>query len=163
MTIDGQNPIALMSLAQVAKYLGVAEQTIHLWAQQGELPAFKAGSVWWFRRSELDRWLEKSRSGASVDEPEPLSPYVKPWRSKWRLRKDEEQAEQTLVDECKAFIETTLKTVGREVFLVKQFEDRFSADVVSTAIDQLKKKKKITEDEHEGLSGEMVRVIRERS
>ena len=144
MTIDGQNPIALMSLAQVAKYLGVAEQTIHLWAQQGELPAFKAGSVWWFRRSELDRWLERSRSGASVDEPEPLTPYIMPPRSKWRLRKDEEQAEQTLVDECKAFIETTLKTVGREVFLVKQFEDRFSADVVSTAERNEGKTKSIT-------------------
>ena len=144
MTIDGQNPIALMSLAQVAKYLGVAEQTIHLWAQQGELPAFKAGSVWWFRRSELDRWLERSRSGASVDEPEPLTPYIMPPRSKWRLRKDEEQAEQTLVYECKAFIETTLKTVGREVFLVKQFEDRFSADVVSTAERNEGKTKSIT-------------------
>jgi excisionase family DNA binding protein len=144
VTIDGQNPIALMSLAQVAKYLGVAEQTIHLWAQQGELPAFKAGSVWWFRRSELDKWLERSRSGASVDKPEPLSPYIVPPRSKWRLRKDEEQAEQTLVYECKAFIETTLKTVGREVFLVKQFEDRFSADVVSTAERNEGKTKSIT-------------------
>ena len=161
--IDDQNPVALMGPAQVAKYLGVAERTIHLWAQQGKLPAFKAGSVWRFRRSELDRWLESSRSGPSVDEVEPLTPYVKPWKSKWRLRKDEEQSEQALIDACRAYIETTLKTVGREVFVIKQFEDRFGVDVVRTVIDQLKKEKQITEDEHGGLDGEEVKVIRERS
>ena len=160
--IDDQNPVALMGPAQVAKYLGVAERTIHLWAQQGKLPAFKAGSVWRFRRSELDRWLESSRSGPSVDEIEPLTPYVKPWKSKWRLRKDEEQSEQALIDACRAYIETTLKTVGREIFVIEQFEDRFGADVVRTVIGQLKKEKKVEEDEHRGIDGEEVRVIKER-
>ena len=163
MTINNQNPTALMGPAQVAEYLGIAERTVHLWAQQGKLPAFKAGSVWRFRRSELDRWLERSRSGPPVNEVEPLTPHIEPQRSKWRLTKEEEQSDQALVNACRAYIETILKTVGREVFVVEQFEDRFGADVVSTAIDQLKKEKKITEDEHDGLSGETVRVIRERS
>ena len=161
--IDDQNPVALMGPAQVAKYLGVAERTIHLWAQQGKLPAFKAGSVWRFRRSELDRWLESSRSGPPVNDIEPLTPYVEPWKSKWRLRKDEEQAEQALIDACKAFIETTLNTVGRDVFTVDQFEERFGADIVKIAINQLKKARQITEDDHEGLAGIKVRVIKRRS
>jgi len=163
LTVDDQHSAALMGPAEVAKYLGVAERTIHLWAQQGKLPAFKAGSVWRFRRFELDRWLERTRSGPPMDDVEPLTPYIEPHRSKWRLRMDEEKADQALVDACRAYIETTLKTVGREVFLVEQFEDRFGADVVRTVIDQLKKEKKVTEDEHEGLDGETVIVIRERS
>ena len=70
---------------------------------------------------------------------------------------------QSIVDACRAYIETTLTTVGREVFAVEQFEDRFGADVVRTVIDQLKKGRQITEEEHEGLAGTKVRVIRGRS
>ena len=90
-----------MAPPQAARYLGVKERTIYLWAQQEKLPAFKVGSVWRFRRSELDRWLESTRSGPPVNDIEPLTPYVKPWKSKWRLRKDEEQVEQALIDACK--------------------------------------------------------------
>ena len=163
MTRDNQDSSDLMAPPQAARYLGVKERTIYLWAQQGKLPAFKVGSVWRFRRSDLDRWLESTRSGPPVNDIEPLTPYVKPWQSKWRLRKDEEQAEQALIDACSAYIETTLTTVGREVFAVEQFEDRFGADVVRTVIDQLKKGRQITEEEHEGLAGTKVRVIRGRS
>ena len=163
MTTENQGSSALMGPAQVAKYLRIAERTVHLWAQQGKLPAFKAGSVWRFRRSELDKWLEGTRSGPPVNDVEPLTPYVEPPRSKWRLRKDEEEVEQALLDACRAFIETTLKTVGRDVFTIDQVEERFGADVVRAVIDQLKKDKQITEDEHEGLAGAKVKIIRKRS
>ena len=162
MTNDNQDSSELMAPPQAARYLGVKERTIYFWAQQGKLPAFKMGSVWRFRRSDLDRWLESTRSGPSVDEIAPLTPYVEPQRSKWRIRQDNEQAAQALIDACRAYIETTLKTVGREVFVIEQFEDRFGADVVRTVIGQLKKEKKVEEDEHRGIDGEEVRVIRER-
>ena len=154
---------SLMGPAQVARYLGVAERTIHLWAQQAKIPAFKAGSAWRFRKIELDRWLENTRSGPPVDDVAPLTPRVEPPRSKWRIRKDEDQAEQALLNACRAYIQTTLQTVGRDVFTIEQFEDRFGADVVRTVINHLKKEKKITEDKHEGLDGETVTVIMERS
>jgi len=162
LTNDNQDSSELMAPPQAARYLGVKERTIYFWAQQGKLPAFKMGSVWRFRRSDLDRWLESTRSGPSVDEIAPLTPYVEPQRSKWRIRQDNEQAEQALIDACRAYIETTLKTVGREVFVIEQFEDRFGADVVRTVIGQLKKEKKVEEDEHHGINGEKVRVIKER-
>jgi excisionase family DNA binding protein len=163
LTDENQDSLELMMPAQVARYLGIKERTVYLWAQQGKLPAFKVGSVWRFRRADLERWLESTRSVPTVQDVEPLTPYIGPQRSKWRLRQDEEQAEQALVDACRAYIETTVKTVGREVFLVEQFEDRFGGDVVKTVIDRLKKEKKITEDEHDGLDGEKVKVISERS
>ena len=57
------NGAQLMSLPEVATYLGMAERTIYVWAQQGKIPAFKLGTSWRFRRSEIDAWLETQRSG----------------------------------------------------------------------------------------------------
>jgi len=107
--------------------------------------------------------LESTRSGPEVSEVEPLSPYVEPTRSKWRIRKDEEDVDRALTEACKAYVEATLNTVGREVFIVEQFEDRFGTDVVDKVIKQLKKDKVIKDGEHEGLNGEKVRIISKRS
>ena len=153
----------LMGPSEVGKYLGMTERTIYMWAQQGKLPAFKVGSVWRFRRSDVDRWLESTRSGPSVDEVEPLTPYVEPSRSKWRLRKDEEEADNAITEACRAYVEATLNTVGSEIFIIEQFEERFGTDVVEKVIKQLKKDKLIDDGEHEGLNGEKVRIITKRS
>ena len=163
MTTENNNSPTLMGPAEVAKYLGMTERTILLWAQQQKIPAFKVGSVWRFRRSEVDRWLESTRSGPSADEVEPLTPYVQPNRSKWRLRKDEEEADVAIKEACKTYIMTTMQAVDREVFLVEQFEDRFGADVVTEVVRGLKKEKQIIESTHEGINGEKVKVISKRS
>ena len=163
MATEQNDAGSLMGPAEVSKYLGVTERTIYMWAQQGKLPAFKVGSVWRFRRSDVDRWLESTRSGPSVDEVEPLTPYVDPPRSKWRVRKDEEEADLAITEACRAYIEATLETVGREIFVVEQFEERFGADVVEKVIKVLNKNKTIKEGNHEGLNGEKVRVISKRS
>ena len=163
MAEEQNNVDGLMGPAQVATYLGVAERTVHLWAQQGKIPAFKAGSVWRFRRTEVDRWLDSTRTGPTVDDVEPLTPAIETPKSKWRIKKEEDQAEKALINACKAYIETSIEAVGREVFVVRQFEDRFGFEAVSEVLKQLKKEKKITEDEHEGLDGETVKIIRKRS
>lgn len=163
MTSETSGPGSLMGPAEVAKYLGMTERTIYMWAQQGKLPAFKVGSVWRFRRSDVDRWLESTRSGPPVDEVEPLTPYIEPSRSKWRIHKDEEEADVAIMEACKAYVEATLNTVGREIFIVEQFEERFGTDVVAKVIKQLKKDKVVSGGEHEGLNGEKVEIIRKRS
>ena len=153
----------LMGPVEVAKYLGMTERTIYQWAQQGKIPAFKVGSVWRFRRSDVDKWLESYRSGPSVDTVDALSSYVEPKRSKWRIRKDKEEVDTAIIQACKAYIEATINTVGRDVFVVDQFVDRFGEDVVNTVINNLKKEKIITESQHEGLNGEQVKTISKRS
>ena len=163
MSTENSDRAGLMGSAEVAKYLGMTERTIYLWAQQKKLPAFKVGSVWRFRRSDLDRWLENNRSGPSSDDVETLSPYIEPHRSKWRIRKDEQQADLAIEEACKAYIMTTIQDVDREVFLINHFEERFGQDVVKTVVDQLKKEKKVREGQHEGLDGEKVKIIRKRS
>ena len=162
MTNNNQEAHTLMGPIEVGKYLGVAERTIYMWAQQGKIPAFKVGSVWRFRRSDVDRWLEANRSGPPTDDIAPLTPYTEPVRSKWRIKKDEEEADKAMLEACRAYIETTLQSVGREIFTVEQFEGRFGEEVVEKVIKKLKREKKITEDNHEGLNGEKVRVIKER-
>lgn len=47
----------ILTLDEVAVYLKAGKKTVYRLAQQGEIPAFKLGGTWRFRRSELDRWI----------------------------------------------------------------------------------------------------------
>lgn len=46
----------ILTLDEVAVYLKAGEKTVCRLAQQGEIPGFKLGGTWRFRRTELDRW-----------------------------------------------------------------------------------------------------------
>lgn len=50
----------ILTLDEVAAYLKAGKRTVYRLAQQGEIPAFKLGGTWRFRRSELDRWIAES-------------------------------------------------------------------------------------------------------
>jgi excisionase family DNA binding protein len=41
----------------VSAYLKAGKRTIYRLAQAGEIPGFKLGGTWRFRRTELDRWI----------------------------------------------------------------------------------------------------------
>jgi excisionase family DNA binding protein len=47
----------ILTLDEVAVYLKAGKKTVYRLAQQGEIPAFKLGGTWRFRRSELDCWI----------------------------------------------------------------------------------------------------------
>lgn len=51
----------LMTLKDVAQYLQVAERTVYLWAQGGQIPSFKLGNVWRFKKSDLEAWFEEQK------------------------------------------------------------------------------------------------------
>jgi len=54
-----------LTLGQAAKYLGVAQSTIRKWSDQGRVPAFYTpGGHRRYRRSDLDRFLDRSGPGA---------------------------------------------------------------------------------------------------
>ncbi len=46
-----------LSIAEVAKKLGVNTTTVYRLAQRGQLPAFKVGSQWRFSVDQLDSWV----------------------------------------------------------------------------------------------------------
>jgi len=47
----------ILMLDEVAVYLKAGKNTVYRLVQQGEMPGFKLGGTWRFRRSELDRWI----------------------------------------------------------------------------------------------------------
>lgn len=47
----------ILTLEEVAAYLKAGKRTVYRLAQQGDIPAFKLGGTWRFRRDELDRWI----------------------------------------------------------------------------------------------------------
>lgn len=57
------NSESLMTLKEVAEYLRLSEDKVYKMAQAGEIPCFKIGKQWRFRRSEIDRWLRVRASG----------------------------------------------------------------------------------------------------
>ena len=47
-----------LTIREVAELLRIGEKTAYTLVQTGELPGFKAGGQWRFRRSDLDAWIE---------------------------------------------------------------------------------------------------------
>lgn len=56
----------ILTIEEVAKYLRVSERTVYDWAQKGEIPSGKIGTVWRFKKTEIERWVnERLSSGRS--------------------------------------------------------------------------------------------------
>ena len=49
----------ILTIEEVAKYLRVSERTVYDWAQKGEIPAGKIGTVWRFKKDEIERWVNE--------------------------------------------------------------------------------------------------------
>jgi len=56
------NSEELLTLDEVARYLRVPDKTVYEWAQRGEIPAGKIGTVWRFKKSELEQWVNERLS-----------------------------------------------------------------------------------------------------
>src|SRR5205823_14259202 len=56
----------LLSVDEVASYLGVEPITVYRWCRQGRLPALKVGKAWRIRRGALDDFLRRSERGQSL-------------------------------------------------------------------------------------------------
>jgi len=52
----------ILTIEEVAKYLRVSERTVYDWAQKGEIPSGKIGTVWRFKKSEIERWVNERLS-----------------------------------------------------------------------------------------------------
>ena len=49
----------IMTIREVADYLKLKEKTAYRLAAEGEIPGFKVGGSWRFRRSEIEGWIDK--------------------------------------------------------------------------------------------------------
>lgn len=55
----------ILTIEEVAKYLRVSERTVYDWAQKGEIPAGKIGTVWRFKKKEIEKWVDDRLSNSS--------------------------------------------------------------------------------------------------
>mgnify|MGYP001495058392 CR=1 FL=1 len=49
--------LLILTLDEMATYLKIGKRTLYGLAAKGEIPAFKMGGVWRFRRGEIDQWI----------------------------------------------------------------------------------------------------------
>jgi two-component system, response regulator, stage 0 sporulation protein F len=54
----------ILTAQELSTYLKITTTTIYKLAQQGEIPSFKIGSEWRFKRELIDRWLENGAGHA---------------------------------------------------------------------------------------------------
>lgn len=47
----------ILTIDEVAAYLKAGKKTVYRLAQKGEIPSFKLGGTWRFRRTELSCWI----------------------------------------------------------------------------------------------------------
>jgi len=58
-----EQPDEILTIEEVAAYLKAGRRTVYRFAASGQIPAFKLGGTWRFRRVELDQWIA-SRIGS---------------------------------------------------------------------------------------------------
>ncbi len=51
-------PGEILTIREVAAILKVGTKTTYSMAQSGELPGFKVGGQWRFRRGDIDAWIQ---------------------------------------------------------------------------------------------------------
>ena len=52
---------SLLSVEELAEYLGLKKQTIYNWLNQGKISGIKIGKVWRFDKSDIERWLRECK------------------------------------------------------------------------------------------------------
>ena len=67
----------ILTIEEVAKYLRVSDRAVYDWAQKGEIPAGKIGTVWRFKKSEVENWVNERLSSSSNTKRTDASVQVK--------------------------------------------------------------------------------------
>lgn len=55
-----------LKIKDLAKYLNVTERTIYNLLERGDLPGFKVGASWRFRKEDIDKWIEESKTNCRL-------------------------------------------------------------------------------------------------
>ena len=52
----------ILTAKEVAEYLNLHPLTIHRYAREGKIPAFKIGTDWRFYKKHIERWIKEKVS-----------------------------------------------------------------------------------------------------
>ncbi len=47
-----------LSVEEIARYLGVSNDTVYRWLNKHQMPAHRMGRLWKFKKSEIDEWVK---------------------------------------------------------------------------------------------------------
>lgn len=56
----------ILDAKDVADYLRVHLFTVHKYAREGKIPAFKIGADWRFHRRSIEKWIREKEQGNSA-------------------------------------------------------------------------------------------------
>jgi len=51
-----------LSVDEVADYLGIKRDTVYKWINRRKMPAHKVGTLWKFRKEQIDEWITSGQS-----------------------------------------------------------------------------------------------------
>lgn len=59
----------VMDIREASQYLGVSRDTLYKYVSEDKIPAFKLGNRWKFKKTVLDRWMDRqsTRSEEQVE------------------------------------------------------------------------------------------------
>ena len=49
----------ILTTKEVAEFFHIHPLTVHRYAREGKIPAFKIGSDWRFHKRQLDKWIKE--------------------------------------------------------------------------------------------------------
>jgi excisionase family DNA binding protein len=50
-----------LSVDEIAVHLGITRDTVYKWIERWDMPAYKIGRLWKFRKRDVDEWVLSSR------------------------------------------------------------------------------------------------------
>lgn len=48
----------ILTIKEISEYLRIKEKTAYYLASKGEIPGFKVGGSWRFKKSEIEKWVD---------------------------------------------------------------------------------------------------------
>ncbi|MDR3298634.1 MAG: helix-turn-helix domain-containing protein [Candidatus Accumulibacter sp.] len=64
----------ILTIEEVAAYLKAGRRTVYRLAANGQIPAFKLGGTWRFRRTELAQWIASRIGTQGLAKPDKEKP-----------------------------------------------------------------------------------------
>lgn len=52
-------PDEILTIKELSAYLKTSEKTIYRLLSKNEIPAFKVGTAWRFKKEAIDQWIEE--------------------------------------------------------------------------------------------------------
>jgi excisionase family DNA binding protein len=56
------SPREVMNVKEASDYLGISPDTLYRYVYNDRIPAFKLGNRWKFKKTILDKWIERKIS-----------------------------------------------------------------------------------------------------